>query len=159
MARPTSFGARARLPNDASLTFGLFFTLSQPTLRVIPSERHTMIDTDLAAARIRSPFLAWAMLGGGAIQVILAVFLFALLRREPLTYLVTYLAWFLLVIGSALVVEALWLQRQNLPVSIHSSFTISMPICSLHRAIAVRTLVLAWGPIPRARCGRVPTLP
>jgi hypothetical protein len=110
LARPTSFGARARLPNDASLTFGPFFTLSQPTLRVIPSERHTMIDADLAAARIRSPFLAWAMLGCGAIQVILAALFFALLGREPLTYLVTYLAWFLLVIGSALMVEALWLR-------------------------------------------------
>jgi hypothetical protein len=68
-----------------------------------------MTNTDLAATRIRSPFLAWGMmLGPGAMQAALAA-LFLALRREPLTYL-TGLAWFLLVSGSILVLEALWLR-------------------------------------------------
>jgi len=71
-----------------------------------------MTDTDVAATRIRSPFLAWGMmLGAGAMQAALAA-LFLALRREPLTDLtyLTYLAWFLLVSGSVLVLEALWLR-------------------------------------------------
>jgi hypothetical protein len=68
-----------------------------------------MTDEDAANTRIRVPALAWGMLALGAMLLPLAALFSALLRREP-TLGFSFLPWFLLVVGSALVVEALWLR-------------------------------------------------
>jgi len=69
-----------------------------------------MADQDAVATRIRSPLLALVMLGAGVMQLALAALFFALLRRESLP---GFLPWLFLVIGSAVVVEALWLWKSG----------------------------------------------
>ena len=69
-----------------------------------------MTDEDAANTRIRSSALAWGMLAAAGATLLAVVALFAALpRREPMPGLF-FLPWLLLVIGSALVVDALWVR-------------------------------------------------
>ncbi|HEY8719989.1 hypothetical protein [Pengzhenrongella sp.] len=69
-----------------------------------------MTDENAAYTRIRSPALAWGSpAAAGAALLAVAALFSALLRREPLPE-AFFVPWLLLVIGTAVVVEALWIR-------------------------------------------------